>query len=88
MKPSASAIQATAHSTEPWPPALLRLAGEDVRVHQRLALDLGREIVLEAAGKVERRLRRDVVDAVQQLRCRSSSGSRRRRTDRPWSAPS
>ena len=67
---------------------LLDLAGEDLIDDERLALDVGGEIVLEAAGKVEDRLGRDFRASREQRRARSASGFRRRRTDRPWSASS
>ena len=63
-------------------------AGEDIGMHQRVGVDRGGEIILQAAGEVKAVLGRHVLDALQQRRDRSASGSRRRRTDRPWSAPS
>jgi hypothetical protein len=42
-------------------------AGEDVRMHQRRAVDHAAEIVLEAIGEMEGRLFRHVLDAAQQL---------------------
>ncbi len=44
-----------------------RLAGEDVRMHQRVGVDRRRQVILEAAGEVEGRFRRYVLDALEQL---------------------
>ena len=67
------------------PAVLVDAAGEDVLGDARLPVDAGREVVGQAAGEVEARLRRRVV-ADERL-ARTTSGSRRRRTGRPWSAP-
>ncbi|MEY9475271.1 hypothetical protein ABH992_007670 [Bradyrhizobium yuanmingense] len=56
-RPFAGAVRAVAS----------RLAGEDVRMHQRVGVDRGSEIVLEAAREVERRFRRHVLYAFEQL---------------------
>ena len=45
-----------------------RFAGEDIRMHQRVGVDRGGEIVLQAAGEVEAVLGRHVVDALEQRR--------------------
>ena len=47
------------------------LAGEDVRMHQRVGVDRGRQIILQAAGKVKLVLGRDVLDALAAIRARS-----------------
>src|SRR6185312_3290955 len=44
-------------------------AGEDVRMHQRVGMDGGREVILQAAGEVEGVFRRHIFDALEQLRC-------------------
>ena len=43
-------------------------AGEDIGMHQRVGVDRGGEIILQAAGEVKAVLGRDVVDALQQRR--------------------
>ena len=65
----------------------LDLAGEGLVDDQLLALDVGGEIILQAAREVKRRLRRALCRR-RGARARNASGSRRRRTDRPSSAPS
>src|SRR5262245_3096472 len=49
-------------------PAAARLAGEDVWMHQRVGVDRRRQIVLEAAGEMEARFGRNVLDALEELR--------------------
>src|SRR6478609_11967210 len=42
-------------------------AGEDIRMHQRVGMDRRGEIVLQAAGEMERVLGGDLVEALEQL---------------------
>ena len=42
-----------------------RFAGEDVGMHQRVGVDRGGQIILQAAGEVEGRFRRNILDALE-----------------------
>ena len=63
-------------------------AGEDIRMHQRVGVNGGGEIILQAAGEVKARPRPARPRRPSAVRDRSASGFRRRRTDRPSSASS
>ena len=55
-RPFAGAVRAVA----------ARFAGEDIRMHQRVGMDGGGEIILQAAREVETVLGRHILDALQQ----------------------
>ena len=57
-RPFAGAVRAVAAA----------LSGEDIRMHQRVGVDRGGEIILQAAREVEFVLGRNVLDALQQFR--------------------
>ena len=67
---------------------LARTAGEDVGMHERRALELRAEVVLEAVGEMKVRRLRHAFDAAQQLRRTRPSDFDAADRDRPWSATS
>ena len=62
-------------------------AGEDIGMHQRVGVNRGGEIILQAAGEMEVSSAGTSSTPLSSSG-RSASGFRRRRTDRPSSAPS